>query len=230
MLEPTVSTGRERSRLVMRLTPTKIGPTSTTRKDTRLRRASTSELRITQVLDVLDDALADLTGADTVIAVSASGSTPYTVAAVEIARTQGATVVAIANNAGAPLLELADHAILLETPPEPISGSTRMGAGTAQKIALNMLSTLMAIRLGHVHDGMMVNLRVDNIKLRQRAERMVSQIACVDEARAKSAMNASDDQVKPAILIAAGNVTAEQAQKTLIETQGQLRPALTKLT
>ncbi|TJW67138.1 MAG: N-acetylmuramic acid 6-phosphate etherase, partial [Mesorhizobium sp.] len=89
---------------------------------------------------------------DCLIAVSASGSTPYAVRAIEDARRRGAATIAIANNKDAPLLRLADIAILLETPPELIAGSTRMGAGTAQKIALNMLSTLAAIHLGHVHD------------------------------------------------------------------------------
>ncbi|TIQ71826.1 MAG: SIS domain-containing protein, partial [Mesorhizobium sp.] len=82
-------------------------------------------------------------------------STPYAVRAIEDAKRCGAATIAIANNKDAPLLRLADIAILLETPPELIAGSTRMGAGTAQKIALNMLSTLAAIHLGHVHDGYM---------------------------------------------------------------------------
>src|SRR5690606_20422107 len=116
---------------------------------------------------------------DCVIAVSASGSTPYALAIASHAKERGARVVALANNPGAALFEGADAAILLETPPEVISGSTRMGAGTAQKIAFNMFSTLVGVHLGHVHDGHMVNLKADNIKLKGRACRIVSDISGV---------------------------------------------------
>ncbi|MCV2877713.1 N-acetylmuramic acid 6-phosphate etherase [Sedimentimonas flavescens] len=174
-------------------------------------------------------ALADLGPSDTVIAVSASGTTPYTVAAAEIARARGATVVGIANNGDTPLLNLAHHAILLPTPPEVLSGSTRMGAGTAQKIALNMLSTLMALELGHVYDGMMVNLRADNIKLRARAAGIVAQAAHVDPQVAEAALDAAQGAVKPATLIAAGGISPAEAQDLLEQTNGNLRVALARL-
>ena len=178
----------------------------------------------------LETALADLSPADTVIAVSASGTTPFTLAAVSKARGAGATIVAIANNPGTPLLEAATHQICLATPPEVLSGSTRMGAGTAQKIALNMLSTLMAVELGHVHDGMMVNLRADNIKLRARAASMVAQIAGVDEADAAAALDGANGAVKPAVLIAARGLSPEAATEILRETEGNLRAALARTT
>ena len=178
----------------------------------------------------LAEDLSDLTSRDTIIAVSASGTTPYTLAAVRIAKERGAAIVAIANNANAPLLEGADHAICLATPPELVSGSTRMGAGTAQKIALNMLSTLMAVELGHVHDGMMVNLHADNIKLRGRAAGIVSEIARVDTAKAADALDAANGRVKPAVLVAAGDVSASDANGILRETEGNLRAALARLT
>lgn len=177
----------------------------------------------------LEAALADLSPRDTVIAVSASGSTPYTLAAASKARAAGATLIGIANNPGTPLLEAADHPIRLATPPEVLSGSTRMGAGTAQKIALNVLSTLMAVQLGHVHDGMMVNLRPDNIKLRARAAGMVARIAGVNEARAIAALDATGGQVKPAVLIAASQLAPEAAIEILRETEGNLRAALARL-
>ncbi len=177
----------------------------------------------------LDRGMSDLTQRDVVIALSVSGSTPYTLAAVRIAQARGAVVIGLANNPGAPLLEQSDCPILLATPPEVLSGSTRMGAGTAQKIALNMMSTLMAIELGHVHDGMMVNLRADNIKLRARAADMVARIAGVDDATAKSALDAAGGQVKPAILVARGQ-GAEAAKDLLSETEGNLRAALARLT
>ncbi|MEM7752255.1 MAG: N-acetylmuramic acid 6-phosphate etherase [Pseudomonadota bacterium] len=172
--------------------------------------------------------LAELTARDVIIAVSASGSTPYTVAAVEIAKTRGATVIAIANNPDTPLLAFADQPILLQTPPEVLSGSTRMGAGTSQKIALNMLSTLMAVDLGHVHDGMMVNLRADNAKLRARAAHMVSDIGQVSLSEAEGALVRTQDNVKAAILVARG-LAADQARQLLDDTGGLLRPVLEKL-
>ncbi len=176
--------------------------------------------------DGLQNALDEVKASDTVIAVSASGSTPYTLTAMKIAKARGATVVGIANNAGSPLLEEADIPILLATPPELISGSTRMGAGTAQKIALNMLSSLMATELGHVHGGMMVNLRADNDKLRSRATAIVARIADVDANTAKHALDTANGDVKPAILIAARGLSLEEAGTRLKATDGILNAAL----
>lgn len=163
---------------------------------------------------------------DCLIAVSASGSTPYAVAALEAARRRGAATVAIANNPAAPLLEKADISILLETPPEVIAGSTRMGAGTAQKIALNMLSTLAAVHLGHVHDGYMVNLVADNAKLRDRAARIVSAVAGCGHEEATYFLEKCGGSVKTAILLAAGAGDAETAQRILERSGHRLRPAL----
>lgn len=178
----------------------------------------------------LETDLASLDAKDTVIAVSASGTTPYTLAALKIAQSAGATVIGVANNAGSELLEKADVPVLLQTPPEVISGSTRMGAGTAQKIALNMLSTLMAIKLGHVHDGMMVNLTADNSKLRIRARGIVARVANVDADTAEGALAQTEGRVKPAVLLAAGARDAKEAVALLDETGGHLRPALDRLT
>ncbi|MGI9390617.1 MAG: N-acetylmuramic acid 6-phosphate etherase [Boseongicola sp.] len=177
----------------------------------------------------LTSALDDLSAKDTVIAVSASGGTPYTLEAARIARDAGATVIGIANNADCELFSRSTHAVLLETPPELVSGSTRMGAGTAQKIALNMMSTLMAIELGHVHDGMMVNLRADNSKLRARARGIVGRIANVSDDAAATALAAVDGDVKTAALVAAGASSAEAARQMLDETEGHLRPAIERL-
>lgn len=177
----------------------------------------------------LEQALSGLTPNDTVIAVSASGTTPYTIAAAKIALAKDATLIAVANNAGAALLDGADHEICLATPPEVLSGSTRMGAGTAQKIALNMMSTLMAIELGHIFDGMMVNLRADNKKLRARAVGIVCQVAGVGEGEAKPALEKAGGAVKPAILIASHNIGAAAADEILRETEGKLRAALARL-
>jgi N-acetylmuramic acid 6-phosphate etherase len=167
--------------------------------------------------------------ADCVIAISASGSTPYAVRALEVAKANGAATIAIANNKNAPLFAKADVAVLIETPPEVIAGSTRMGAGTAQKIALNMMSTLAAIHLGHVHDGYMINLTADNKKLRDRASRIVSAITGRGKDEAEALLERGGGQVKTAILLAAGAASAEAARKLLDGTGQKLRPALSAI-
>ncbi|MDB6177361.1 N-acetylmuramic acid 6-phosphate etherase [Paracoccus sp. Z330] len=163
---------------------------------------------------------------DTIIAVSASGTTPFTLQAARIARRNGVRLIAIANNPGAPLLQMADVAILLPTPPELVSGSTRLGAATAQKIALNTLSTAMAVELGHVHDGMMVNLHADNAKLRQRAQAMVAHIAAADSESAATALQSADGNVKLAVLMAAHSLSLQAAGARLETARGNLRVAL----
>lgn len=162
---------------------------------------------------------------DLVIAVAASGRTPYPIAVAETARENGAKVVAIANNPGAPMLRLADVAIAIATPPEIVAGSTRMGAGSAQKAVLNMISTLAGIRLGQVHDGRMVGLVADNAKLKARAEGVVADIAGVSPDKAAAALAAAKGVVKPAILIARG-ADAARAAALLDAHQGILRAAL----
>ncbi|WP_321341665.1 N-acetylmuramic acid 6-phosphate etherase [uncultured Cohaesibacter sp.] len=179
--------------------------------------------------DSLSIALADIGARDTLVAVSASGSTPYTLEAARIAKQRGARIVAVAHNSDAPLLALGDCSILLQTAPEVISGSTRMGAATAQKIAMNTMSTLMAIHLGHVHDGMMVNLKVDNIKLKKRASQIVQVIADVPVEQAETALSLACDNVKLASLIAAGTLCVEEAQALLDKEKGNLRGALRRL-
>lgn len=172
-------------------------------------------------------AAAVLRAGDVVIAVTASGRTPYALAVAEAARARGAQVIGIANAVGAALFAHADVAICLPTPPEVIAGSTRMGAGTAQKVALNMMSTLMGIRLGQVHDGMMVGLVADNDKLRARAAAMVARIAAVDNMLAVGALDMARGAVKPAVLIALGQAP-EVALRLLSETQGNLRAAIAR--
>jgi N-acetylmuramic acid 6-phosphate etherase len=176
-----------------------------------------------------DVASAGVRAADCVVAISASGSTPYTLAGLLAARAAGASTVAIANNAGAPLLEGADVGIVLDTGPEIVAGSTRMGAGTAQKVALNMLSTLVALRLGHIHGGHMVSLRADNAKLRQRALRIVADISGADSGTAARAMEAADGAVKPAVLLASGERDIDAAMARLQRHDGRLDRALDEL-
>lgn len=162
---------------------------------------------------------------DVVIGVSASGTTPFTVAALAEAAAAGALTIGIACNPDTPLLAGARHPILLNTAAEIVSGSTRMKAGTAQKIALNLLSTAIMIRLGHVHDGLMVDMRVSNRKLRRRAVAIVAEISGAGKARAESALDLTGNAIKPAVLIALG-LSAEEAAQRLGECGNNLRQAL----
>ena len=176
-------------------------------------------------------ALADLDrsqlgAGDVVLVLSASGSTPYALEVARAAQARGVTVVGFANVPGAPLLALADLPVLIETGPEVVTGSTRMGAATAQKVALNLLSVLVGIRLGHVHDGFMVNLVADNAKLIDRAGRIVASVAGVSRADADLALVATDGAVKPAILVA-GGMTPAAAEAALKASGGHLSAAMT---
>lgn len=171
---------------------------------------------------------AALSKGDTILCLSASGSTPYTLVIADLARKAGLTVVGLANVAGSRLLDQSDIAILLETGPEVVNGSTRMGAATAQKVALNMMSVRMGILLGHVHDGYMVNLHADNAKLIDRAARIVSGISGRDMGISKHALGLSGGAVKPAVLIAAG-ASPERAGALLKDSDGALGPALAAL-
>lgn len=173
-------------------------------------------------------AAATLGGNDLLIAVTASGSTPYPFGLARLAQARGIAVVAIANNREAALFAHADVAICLPTPPELVAGSTRLGAATAQKVALNLMSTLMGIRLGQVHDGMMVGLIADNDKLRARAQGIVARIAGVAEAEAGESLARTGGAVKPAVLVARGLAPAG-AERLLQETEGNLRAALARL-
>ena len=183
--------------------------------------------------DVEDDAEAaaddfrrsGLSDGDVLVVVSASGSTPYALAVARAARDAGATVVGIANVAPSPLLDLAHIAIHLATPPELVAGSTRLGAATAQKAALNLMSVLLGIRLGHVHDGYMVNVQADNAKLIDRAARIVADVACVDDTAAKTALTQTEGAVKSAILVAQGR-SPQDAEQALRQSGGHLAPLL----
>lgn len=162
------------------------------------------------------------------IAVAASGRTPFAVAAAESARQAGALTIGIANNPDTPLLTAVDHPILLATGAEVIAGSTRMGAGTAQKAALNILSSTLMVRLGRVYANLMVDLASSNIKLDRRRIAIVRRIVPVDEATARAALAAAGGAIKPACLIASGT-DPKTAQAWLDETGGHLRPALDRL-
>ncbi len=166
---------------------------------------------------------------DTVIVISASGATPYALTIAREARARGAQVIALANNRDAGLFEHATISIHLATPPELIAGSTRMGAGTAQKAALNIMSTLTGILLGHIHDGMMVNVDVDNNKLRQRATDIICTIAGVGAPEAAAFLDEAGGAVKTAVMLACGAQSITEAEALLAQTHGHLREAMTRM-
>lgn len=180
-------------------------------------------------LAAADFAAAGLRAGDAVLCLSASGRTPYTLEVARLARAAGVQVVGFANVAGSPLAALADIAVTLETGPELVNGSTRMGAATAQKVALNMLSTRLGVLLGHVHDGYMVNLIADNTKLMDRAARIVSALSGREMDAARLALSQSGGAVKPAVLIAAG-AAPDRVAAMLTDSGGALGPALAALT
>lgn len=162
---------------------------------------------------------------DVVIGLAASGTTPFTVAALRQSGVLGAVTIGVANNPDAPLLSAVQHPILLQTGAEVVAGSTRMKAGTAQKVALNLLSTAIMIRLGRIYRGMMVNMRPTNIKLRRRAELMVARIADCDRGAASDALKQSNGDIKLAAMVCMG-LEAEIARALLERHGGNLRAAL----
>ena len=167
-----------------------------------------------------------LTPQDVVLLIAASGTTPYAVAAAVAARATGALTIAIANNPGTPLPAACEIAILLDTGPEIISGSTRLKAGTAQKIALNTFSSAVMVRLHKVYGNLMVDLRATNAKLLQRALRLTVAATGAEEASAQSALTACGSRVKVAIVMLKAGVDAAEAERRLATAQGGIHEAL----
>jgi N-acetylmuramic acid 6-phosphate etherase len=170
-------------------------------------------------------AAANVGANDVVIGVAASGRTPFTVAALEAARSANALTIAVANNRDTPLASVAEHRIIVETGSEVIAGSTRMKAGTAQKAVLNLVSTGTMLRCGRVYRGLMVDMVISNEKLQRRAEGMVVTLTGVSEAVAAGAVKTAKGNIKQAVLVAMG-VPPEQATARLAEASGNLRRAV----
>ena len=166
------------------------------------------------------------TAEDVVLAVAASGTTAFTRAAQATARTAGALTVAMANNPSAPLLTDAEIPVLLHTGPEFLAGSTRMTAGTAQKMALNLFSTQLMMELGRVYQGLMVNVVPANTKLVARSHRIVQAITGCDLDRAASAWERAGQDIKLAVLLVDG-LGEQEATARLNEARGDLRRART---
>ncbi len=180
--------------------------------------------------DRIDTAEADVAALalgpdDVLLALAASGTTPYTREAVRSARRAGCLTIGIANSPGAPLLEEAEIAVLVETGAEAIAGSTRLKAGTAQKIVLNLISTTLMIRLGRVWHGEMVDMQATNAKLRGRAERMLRSLTGADDDAIRSALAAADGRVKLAVLLLHGK-SRPDAEADLVRHGNHLRKVL----
>ena len=162
---------------------------------------------------------------DVLIAVAASGTTPFTLACLREAKARGALTVAIGNNPGTPLLAESDHPILLDTGAEPIAGSTRLKAGTAQKIALNVLSSVLMILLGRVYQGLMVDVQASNRKLVQRSEDMLVRLTACSHEAARDALRRASGSVKLAVLLLNG-CSVDDGIRLIEQAKGRLRVAL----
>src|ERR1700730_570352 len=172
-----------------------------------------------------DIADAEVNVHDVVIAVAASVTKPFTIGALRTAAARGALCIALANNRGAPLFELARHRILIETGTEVLAGSTQMQAGTAQKIVLNLFSTAVMVKLGRVYRGLMVSMRASNAKLLHRAEIIVSQIVGCDENDAAKFVKRAEGDIKIAVLLALGWEQTD-AIEALLKHEGNLRAVI----
>jgi N-acetylmuramic acid 6-phosphate etherase len=165
---------------------------------------------------------------DVVIGIAASGTTPYTIGALRAATAAGAVTVALANNPGAPLFDAAAHRILVETGAEAIAGSTRMKAGTAHKIVLNLFSTAAMVKLNRVYRGLMVHMRARNAKLKRRAAMIVAEIVGCSVPDAARFVEQADGDVKIAVLLGLGLAPADAA-KVLTRHDGNLRTAIVEV-
>jgi len=163
---------------------------------------------------------------DVVVGVAASGRTPFTVAALEYARRRGAKTIAVTSKRDSPLEKAADLAIVAEVGPEVISGSTRMKAGTAQKMILNMLSSGSMTRLGYVYGNLMVNVHLKNAKLVQRGVNILEQAAGVSSERAQEALNSSGNRLPVALVMLAASVNRRAAKRALKKANGHVRRAI----
>ncbi len=169
-------------------------------------------------------ALADgFANGDVVLGLSASGSAAFVVAAIERAKEKGALTIAITSSADSALARAAEMAIILDTGAEVLAGSTRLKAGTAQKIALNAISTAVMVRMHKVYDNLMVDVVATNRKLRARAIRLIAKLARVDESRASDLLRMAGGRVKTAVVMERLGVNRKQAESLLDCAEGSLR-------
>jgi N-acetylmuramic acid 6-phosphate etherase len=166
---------------------------------------------------------------DIVLGIATSGRTPFTITAVEYARRHGAHTIALTCNRNSPLERASDFAIVTEVGPEVLAGSSRMKAGTAHKMVLNMISTGAMVRLGYVYGNLMVSVWTKNEKLIQRAIRIIEQATGVDHETAGAALKASGNRTPVAVVMLAAEVSRSKAAAALKKTRGHLRQAITLL-
>jgi len=164
---------------------------------------------------------------DVVVGIAASGSTPYVLGALEFARRRGAVTIGVTSNPRSPLSSLAAIGVVTETGPEAITGSTRMKAGTAQKMVLNMLSTAAMVRIGRVYDNWMIGVALTNQKLRARGLRILAEASGATVAEATRALRHSGHSMPMALIILRSGVTAREAQRRLRNAGGNIRKAMT---
>jgi N-acetylmuramic acid 6-phosphate etherase len=163
---------------------------------------------------------------DVVVGVSASGSTPYVIGAVTFAKKHGLVTVGITSNKNSPLAKLADIPIAVNTGPEAVTGSTRMKAGTAQKMVLNLLSTAVMVRMGRVYDNWMIHVALTNAKLRRRGAEILRDAAKVDASTAEHALRQAKHRLAVALIVLLAEVNATNARKALVAAKGNVREAL----
>ena len=171
----------------------------------------------------------ELTAADVVVGLSASGRTPYAVSALRYARQRGAATIAVASSPASPLAQEADIALTAFPGPEVIAGSTRLKAGTVQKLILNMLSTGTMIRLGKVYGNRMVDLQATNEKLARRALRIVQEVTGAEEKTCQENLRKAEGNAKLAIFLAFSGLSPEAGKRCLQKSAGHLKTALNKL-
>ena len=177
------------------------------------------------------DAVRDLkkigmTGKDAVVGIAASGTTPYVLGALAYAKKRKALTIGITSNRRTPLARAAQIAIAPEVGPEVIAGSTRMKAGTSQKMVLNMLSTATMVRLGHLYDNLMIDVARTNEKLRDREKRILMEASGRNVSAVEHALRQSKHNLRLALIMLKKSVSAEQAKKLMIAARGHLRLAL----
>lgn len=165
---------------------------------------------------------------DVLVGIAASGRTPYVLGAMEYARSVGATIACISCNPDSPMTQLADIAITPVVGPEIVTGSSRMKAGTAQKLVLNMITTGAMIRTGKVYGNLMVDIEATNAKLIERQKNIVMAATECSREMAEQALSACDGHCKTAIVMILSGIRAEEAKKLLAEHQGFIRPAISK--
>jgi N-acetylmuramic acid 6-phosphate etherase len=167
-----------------------------------------------------------LTRNDVVVGIAASGTTPYVLGALAFARKRGATTVAVTSNGRAPITRHARIVIAPEVGPEIVAGSTRLKAGTSQKLVLNMLSTAAMVRLGHVYENLMIDVALTNQKLRQRGLRILCEASGKDLSAAEHALRQSGHNLRTALVMLKCSLGATEARAQLVLAKGNLREAL----